>query len=378
MNGWLLWLLGLLGLALFFAALVRQWTQAFRSALHPVVGPTDPVRVSVLVPARNEAGRITLVLQDLAAQVPAPPDEVIVVDDASEDGTLAQARSMAARWPAVRVLALQGTHGKKAALEAGMAMASHPVVLFTDADVRFGQGRVAAVERAWASTSPDLLLGPVFLREAHGAWGRFQREEQAVLLGVGAGSALSGTALLANGANMAVRRSVFEAMGGYAADRRWASGDDMFLLRRVQRAGGRVAFVAAPDAAVEVEPASNVLDWMRQRLRWAGKLRAYPAPGAFAFGALAISLPWALAASTLLALDRRIGHDLGWSWALLLLGWAAWTGPALGLVQVAKEVQGLRHGPVGTLLALLGMAFTAPFIAAMALVLRPRWKGRRT
>jgi glycosyltransferase involved in cell wall biosynthesis len=333
--------------------------------------------MSVLVPARNEAGRITLVLQDLAAQVPVQPREVIVVDDASEDGTLEQARSMAARWPALRVMALQGAHGKKAALEAGVARATSAAVLFTDADVRFGPGRLAAFGRTWASGAADLLLGPVFLREAHGLWGRYQREEQAVLLGVSAGSALSGTALLANGANLAVSRAAFTAMQGFAADRHWASGDDMFLLRRVQRAGGRVAFVADPDAAVDVEPVPTMVDWFRQRLRWAGKLRAYPAPGAFAFGALAIGLPWALVGATFLAFERRIGHDLGWSWALVLLGWAAWAGPALGLVQVAKEVQGLRHAPLGTMLALLGMAFTAPFIAAIALVVRPRWKGRR-
>ncbi|HMQ76151.1 MAG TPA: glycosyltransferase [Flavobacteriales bacterium] len=378
MSGWLLWLLALLGLSLFLAALVRQWTHAFRASLSLDQRPAEPVRMSVLVPARNEAGRISLLLQDLAAQAPVRPDEVIVVDDASQDGTLAQARSMATRWPALRVLSLQGAHGKKAALEAGMAVATHPVVLFTDADVRCGPGRLAAFGRAWAFSAPDLLLGPVFLREAHGLMGRYQREEQAVLLGVGAGSALCGTALLANGANLAVRRSVFEAMGGYAADRHWASGDDMFLLRRVQRSGGRIAFVAEPAAAVEVEPAAGVLDWARQRLRWAGKLRAYPAPGAFAFGVLAIGLPWALAWSTILVLDRRIGDDLGWSWALLVLGWSAWLGPALGLVQVAKEMQGLRHRPMGSLVALLGMAFSAPLIAAIALVVRPRWKGRRT
>lgn len=378
MSGWLLWLLALLGLALFFAALVRQWTHAFREALSPDQRLAEPVHMSVLVPARNEAGRITLLLQDLAAQAPVRPDEVIVVDDASEDGTLAQARSMAARWPALRVLALEGAHGKKAALEAGMAVATHPVVLFTDADVRFGPGRLAAFGRAWAASGADLLLGPVFMREAHGLWGRYQREEQAVLLGVSAGSALTGTALLANGANLAVRRTVFAAIGGYAADRHWASGDDMFLLRRVQRAGGRVAFVAEPAAAVEVEPAAGVAEWARQRLRWAGKLRAYPAPAAFAFGALAIGLPWALAWSTMQVLGRRLGDDLSWSWALLVLGWSAWLGPAMGLVQVAKEVQGLRHRPVGTLFALLGMAFSAPLIAAIAVVVRPRWKGRRT
>ncbi len=378
MSGWFLWLLVVLGSALGFAALVRQWTASFRMALRTPMPAGEAVPMTVLVPARNEAGPITALLQDLAAQRPQAPAEVIVVDDSSEDGTLERVRSMADRWPALRALGLEGTTGKKAALEAGIASASHPVVLFTDADVRCAAGRSDAFGRAWKALAPDLLLGPVHMREAHGLWGRYQREEQAVLLGVAAGSALSGTALLANGANLAVRCSLFRSLGGYAADRHWASGDDMFLLRRVQKAGGCVAFVADPAAAVEVEPAPGALAWWRQRLRWAGKLRAYPAPGAMAFGLLSVGLPWALALTTGLAFDLHTGDGLVRSWVLLLMAWAAWAGPALGLVQVAKEAQGLRHRPTGTMLALGWMAATAPLIAVCALVLRPRWKGRRT
>lgn len=377
MSGWFLWLLTVLGLALVFAALVRQWTASFGAALRAGVPTAEAVPLTVLIPARNEAERITPLLQDLASQRPVAPPEVIVVDDASEDGTLERARSMAERWPVLRVIALQGATGKKAALEAGMAAATHPVALFTDADVCCGPGRSDAFGRTWKALAPDLLLGPVFLREAHGLWGRYQREEQAVLLGVAAGSALSGTALLANGANLAVRRALFTTMGGYTADRHWASGDDMFLLRRVQRTGGRVAFVADPAAAVVVEPAPGAGAWWRQRLRWAGKLRAYPAPAAMAFGLLAVCLPWALAFTTVRALDLRVGGGLAWTWALLFMAWSAWLGAALGLVQVAKEAQGLRHRPLGSTLALGWMAATAPVIALCALVLRPRWKGRR-
>ena len=367
----------LVGAALGFAALVRQWTLAFQQALQASPADGPPVPFTVLVPARDEEEHITPLLQDLAAQVPLVPDEVIVVDDGSSDGTPARVRAMAMRWRAVRLLPLQGAQGKKAALEAGVGSATHPVVLFTDADVRCGPGRLHAFGRAWAAVRPDLLLGPVFLRGGDGLLGRYQREEQAMLLGIAAGSALAGHALLANGANLAVRRSAFIGMGGYAADRRWASGDDMFLLRRVQRAGARVAFVADPAAAVEVCAAPDLHAWWSQRLRWAGKLRAYPAPAALVFGLLSTGLPWALAFTTLLALHLRVGEGIWWTWTMLLLAWGAWTAPAVALVRVAKMAQGLPHTPVATILAMCWMAFTAPVITCTSLVVRPRWKGRR-
>ena len=85
-------------------------------------------RVSCVVPAYNEAPRIGAVLAAVLGQPMI--DEVIVVDDASRDGTAAVAHAAGAR-----VIALAANGGKTAALLAGIAAARGEVLLLLDADL---------------------------------------------------------------------------------------------------------------------------------------------------------------------------------------------------------------------------------------------------
>lgn len=62
-----------------------------------------------------------------------PFAEVLLVDDASEDDSLAIART---EWPALRVVALARNGGPGAARNAGLAAATHDLVLFQDNDIR--------------------------------------------------------------------------------------------------------------------------------------------------------------------------------------------------------------------------------------------------
>jgi 4,4'-diaponeurosporenoate glycosyltransferase len=87
--------------------------------------------VSVIVPARNEAGALPTVLSSLA-RLTTPAGEVIVVDDESSDDTAAIARAHGARVVASRPPA--GWLGKPAACHAGAAAASGTHLLFLDAD----------------------------------------------------------------------------------------------------------------------------------------------------------------------------------------------------------------------------------------------------
>jgi len=99
----------------------------------------------VVIPARNEADMIAKAVASL------PPDSVIVVDDASEDGTADVATKAGAGVVAAPPLPKRG-FGKPNACAAGARLLTSRWILFTDADTRFEPGFLgAAVATAEAS-----------------------------------------------------------------------------------------------------------------------------------------------------------------------------------------------------------------------------------
>jgi hypothetical protein len=82
------------------------------------------------------------------------PDEVIVVDDASSDGSVALVR---ARFPGVEVLVLDRNRGPCAARNAGMRAARHRWVLAVDNDAVLEPGVLAKL-RAALEARPDACL----------------------------------------------------------------------------------------------------------------------------------------------------------------------------------------------------------------------------
>jgi glycosyltransferase involved in cell wall biosynthesis len=88
----------------------------------------DRPRVSVIIPAHNAAATIARAIRSVQAQMP-PPDEILVVDDASIDTTAALAEQLGAR-----VIRLPARAGAAAARNAGIAAATGPVIAFQDAD----------------------------------------------------------------------------------------------------------------------------------------------------------------------------------------------------------------------------------------------------
>ncbi len=112
-----------------------------------------PPSVSVIIPARNEEAVIADVIGDLLAQDYPAILELIVIDDASEDGTAAAIERAKGDDPRVRVLRGDGPppgwKGKQAAVWRGQADAKGDWLLFVDADVRLHESAVSvAVDQA--------------------------------------------------------------------------------------------------------------------------------------------------------------------------------------------------------------------------------------
>ncbi|HLF98232.1 MAG TPA: glycosyltransferase [Methylococcaceae bacterium] len=109
--------------------------------------PEDLSDVTVLIPARDEAAVIGTTLAALAEQ--GENLQVVVVDDASSDGTGDIARNFAGlEITVVQSQPLQeGWSGKLWALEQGRRQVKTPLTLLLDADIQLRPGLIAAIRR---------------------------------------------------------------------------------------------------------------------------------------------------------------------------------------------------------------------------------------
>jgi len=354
-------------------SLLVRWLLGWALALHlpalPADGPSRPRRVSVLIPARNEAATLPHLLSALARQQ-RRAEEVIVVDDHSSDGTADLARQTANGLP-LRVLQPpplpSGWCGKTWALHQGVLASSGEVLVFLDADTEPGpefldrllarleqQGGLVSVQPYHRTERPyeqfSLLFNLVGLL--------------AVPLGAGCGVAF--------GPAMATSRSDYERSGGHAAVADKVV-EDWFLAHRYEQAGLPVgAWIGGDQIAYRMYPGG-----LRELVVGFDKN--------FATAAGEVRWPWMLAV-------------LLW---LSGLFWAAWCLPAslLGwpLVGSAAPVpNGILYGAFALQLLLLSrrvgrfrwinLLFPLPvlfFLGVFALAIlklergEVAWKGRR-
>jgi hopene-associated glycosyltransferase HpnB len=122
--------------------------------------------VAIVVPARDEAPLLPQTVPGLLAQRYPGPVRVILVDDASSDGT---AQLVATRWPSVQVVSPgpkpPGWAGKLWALRAGVAAAGDAeLLLFTDADIAHPSDSLARLVSLAQERDLDLVSQMARLR----------------------------------------------------------------------------------------------------------------------------------------------------------------------------------------------------------------------
>jgi len=94
------------------------------------------MRVSVVIPAYNEAGNIGRLVEETFAETPARLlGEIIVVDDGSDDGeTGGEIRALLLKYDNLRYLSHAEKTGQSAALRTGILAARHPIIATMDGD----------------------------------------------------------------------------------------------------------------------------------------------------------------------------------------------------------------------------------------------------
>jgi dolichol-phosphate mannosyltransferase len=90
--------------------------------------------ISVVVPVHDEEGAAGPLAREIAQAFAGRSYEMIFVDDASRDGTLAELRALMAELPALRVLSHGQNAGQSRAVRTGVLAARAPIVVTLDGD----------------------------------------------------------------------------------------------------------------------------------------------------------------------------------------------------------------------------------------------------
>lgn len=180
--------------------------------------------VSVVIPAYNEAATLPRTLAALRRL--GCFDELVVVDDGSQDGSAA-----AARGEGARVVRLTGNRGKGAALRVGISAARGDIIVLLDADLGDSAAEAVKLVAPVLRDEADLVIGAFPVVGGPSGFGLVQtmaRLAVRTLAGVDVSSPLSG--------QRAVRRRVLDGVQSLAD----GFGVEVALTIDAARAGYRV------------------------------------------------------------------------------------------------------------------------------------------
>jgi ceramide glucosyltransferase len=301
-------LLGMAGVAAIYQLLtiVAGWRHLARKATEP---PLPLPGISILKPLRGLDHGLSEALESFASQDYPEYEMLFAVADA-EDPALPVIRAVMAAHPerASRLLVIKTDlpNRKVAKLAAMQAVASYPVVLISDGDIRVPAGYLRAVAAELAQPGVGLVTA-LYRARADSLAGRWEA------LGISTDfspSALVGRMIgvseFALGSTMALRREVLDSLGGCRAVGEYIA-DDYHLGRLVREQGLRIGLLREPvETALSGETWRDV--WNHQ-LRWARTIRASRPDGYAGLPVTSASL-WAL---LLLATPW-------WAWGVALLG----------------------------------------------------------
>jgi glycosyltransferase involved in cell wall biosynthesis len=253
---------------------------------------------SVIVPFRNEKA-VLLELLESISRLNYSHDffEIILINDASEDNSVAVIEKWKSVNPTISATILQNKRTslspKKDAISTAIEVMKNQWIITTDADCTVPENWLLSFDNFIQNTTFEMLAGAVSVKKTGGFLNFFQFVDLLSLQGTTIGSFGINNPFMCNGANFGYTKKLFLKLNGFEGNENLASGDDVFLLQKaIKSSPKKVAYHKNSDAIVLTKSETSLANLFQQRVRWASKTGSYESNFAktLAFSVLAINV----------------------------------------------------------------------------------------
>jgi cellulose synthase/poly-beta-1,6-N-acetylglucosamine synthase-like glycosyltransferase len=231
------------------------------------------VKVSIIIPARNEEHNIGICLDSIVS-LSYHKDylEVIVVDDRSSDATSDIVKRYVEQYNYISLLRIvhngeKNLQGKAGALEKGISKATGELILMTDAD--------CVVDRQWVQShvneyaeSPVSMVCAFTLINGTNLFENMQAVEWNTTHTMASASVYYKKYLGCYGNNLSIRKSVYDEIGGYTSIP-FSVTEDLALMHEVGKRNMAIRYICSPVSSVTTHPVTSLRDYVQQHKRWA-------------------------------------------------------------------------------------------------------------
>jgi len=222
------------------------------------------VPLSLVITVKNERESIDALISSIDVQSD-PPDELVIVDGGSSDGTYEALLERLSKFPNAKVLKAPGTNISQGRNH-GIRAARYQLVAVTDAGCRLDRDWTAAIRKAFQKDAKLACIYGAVRPEAENAY-----EECAGVLSLARSFGKRSGHITPSARSMAFRMEAFEEVGGFPEN--IYTGEDVLFVERIRNLGRPVLYL--PEALVFWRPRENLLGIFHQFRSYAvGGVRA--------------------------------------------------------------------------------------------------------
>jgi cellulose synthase/poly-beta-1,6-N-acetylglucosamine synthase-like glycosyltransferase len=255
----------------------------------PSENKPSEMRFSIIVPFRNEAKNLPILLTSLAKiNYPGSKFEILLVNDESDDHSVAIIKTFQQNHSEFNIKILENKRTsnspKKDAISIAINSAKFEYIITTDADCLVPENWLKTYNNFILKTNNKLIAGPVALisssaentnNKQKNILRNFEELDILSLQASTAGAFGIKKAFMCNGANLCYEKNAFIEVSGFSGNDEIASGDDVFLLQKFKQKNYKIGFLKSREAIVFTRAQRSFGNLISQRVRWASKAPAY-------------------------------------------------------------------------------------------------------